>query len=28
MAVSIYDPDLIAQALLELARVWAGPSEQ
>ena len=28
MAVSIYDPDLIAEALLELARVWAGQSEQ
>lgn len=28
MAVSIYDPDLIARALLELARAWAEPSEE
>ncbi len=28
MAISIYDPELIAQALLELARAWGEPAEE
>ena len=28
MAISIYNPELIAQALLELARAWGEPAEQ
>jgi len=28
MAISIYDPELIAQVLLELARAWGEPAEE